>query len=102
MFTLGREFDPGKRDFSQAVSYEEIFPRNFGVEGVKNFLEKKRLRGNFYEKSLKIFPGKKNSNTPSRGNFRAQNFVETRGNFMRKFYEEIFESLDNRTEISTR
>ena len=25
----------------QAVSYEEIFPRNFGVGGVKNFLGKK-------------------------------------------------------------
>ena len=46
--------------------------------------------------SPKISSGKKSSNTPSRGNFRAQNFLETR-----KFYVDIFGSLDNRTEIST-
>ena len=33
----------------KTVSYEEIFPGNFGVGGVKNFLGKKKrfLRGNF-------------------------------------------------------
>ena len=35
--------------WSKTVSYEEIFPGNFGVGGVKNFLGKKTslLRGNF-------------------------------------------------------
>ena len=28
--------------FPEAVSYEEIFPRNFGVGGVKKFLGKKK------------------------------------------------------------
>ena len=34
---------------NETVSYEEIFPGNFGVGGVKVFLGKKtrRLRGNF-------------------------------------------------------
>ena len=49
----------------------------------------------------KISSGNFGSNSPSRGNFEAQNFLETRGNFTRKFYEEILGSLDNRTEIST-
>ena len=33
----------------KTVSYEEIFPGNFGVGGVKNFLGKKKsfLRGNY-------------------------------------------------------
>ena len=47
--------------------------------------------------SPKISSGNFGSNSPSRGNFEAQNFLETRGNF----YEEILGSLDNRTEIST-
>ena len=49
--------------------------------------------------SPKISSGNFGSNSPSRGNFEAQNFRETRGNFTRKFYEEILGSLDNRTEI---
>ena len=46
---LGLVFSPTVRLDSQTVSYEEIFPGNFGVGGVKKFLGKKTrfLRGNF-------------------------------------------------------
>ena len=58
---------------SETVSYEEIFPGNFGVGEVKKILGKKKrfLRGNFSEKFPRPkFPQeKKDSNTPSRGNF---------------------------------
>ena len=43
----------------QTVSYEESFPRNFGVGGVQNFLGKKKV---YYEE---IFPK----------HFLAQNFL---------------------------
>ena len=50
-----KKFRGGRKSFwaaeyhKKTVSYEEIFPGNFGVGGIKNFLgEKKRfLRGNF-------------------------------------------------------
>ena len=83
----------GVRIRSQTVSYEEIFPGNFGVGGVKNFLGKKTrlLRGNFARKisSPKISSGNFGSDSPSRGNFEAQNFLETRGNFTRKFWDHL-------------
>ena len=80
----------------KTVSYEEIFPGNFGVGGAKNFLGKKTRLRKFSGKisSRKISSGNFGSDSPSRGNFEAQNFL-------RKFYEEILGSLDNRNEIST-
>ena len=54
----------------KTVSYEEIFPGNFRVVGVIRKIS-----------SPKISSGKKSSNSPSRGNFQAQNFLETRRNF---------------------
>ena len=85
--------------YYKTVSYEEIFPGNFGVGRVKNFLGKKTfLTRKFSGKisSPKTSSGNFGSNSPSRGNFQAQNFLETR-----KFYEESLGSLDNRPEIST-
>ena len=78
------------------VSYDEVFPGNFGVGGVKNFLGKKNrsLQGNFPKFSGKISsPGKFGSNSPSRGNFEAQNFLETTGNFTRKFLDHFILEL---------
>ena len=54
----------------KTVSYEEFFPGNFRVGGVIRKIS-----------SPKISSGKKSSNSPSRGDFPAQNFLETRGNF---------------------
>ena len=85
--------------FFKTVSYEENFPGNLGLEGSKISWGKKNVS---YEEmsgkisSPKISSGNFGSNSPSRGNFEAQNFLETR-----KFYEEILGSLDNRTEISS-
>ena len=59
------------------VYYEEIFPKHFLAQ---NFLRKKKLE---YSQPRKFSSPK----FPGDG---------------RKFYEEIFGSLDNRTEISTR
>ena len=76
----------------ETVSYEEIFPGNFGVGGVKNFLGKKTsLTRKFSGKisSPKISSGNFGSDSPSRGNFEAQNFLETRGNFTRKFWDHL-------------
>ena len=77
---------------SQTVSYEDIFPGNFGVGGAKNFLGKKTfLTRKFSGKisSPRISSGNFGSNSPSRGNFEAQNFLETRGNFTRKFWDHL-------------
>ena len=79
----------------------KLFKEILGLEGSNNFLEKIRYVHNLMisDRLLrsKISLGKKSSNSPSRRNFQAQNFLETR-----KFYEEILGSLDNRTEISAR
>ena len=76
----------------KTVSYQEFFPGNFGVGGVKNFLGKKNVS---YEEifrqisSPRISSGNFGSNSPSRENFEAQNFLETRGNFTRKFWDHL-------------
>ena len=43
--------------------------------------------------SPKISSGNFGSNSPSRGNFEAQNFLETRGNFTRKFWDHLIIEL---------
>ena len=79
----------------KTVSYEEIFPGNFGVGGVKNFLGKKKVARKFSGKisSPKISSGNFGSNSPSRGDFEAQNFLETRGNFTRNFLDRLIIEL---------
>ena len=81
----------------KAVSYEEIFQEILGLEGSKHFLEKNRQVYNLMiSDSLlrsKISSGKKSSNSPSRRNFQAQNFLETRGNFTRKFWDHLIVEL---------
>ena len=80
----------------QTVSYEEIFPGNFGVGGVKNFSGKKTfLTRKFSGKisSPKISSGNFGPDSPSRGNFEAQNFLETTGNFTRKFRDHFIIEL---------
>ena len=63
----------------------------FGFLGKeKTFLTRKCFRK---IPSPKISSGKKSSNTPRRGNFRAQNFLETRGNFTRKFLNHLIIEL---------
>ena len=87
---------------SETVSYEEIFPGNFGVGGVKKFLEKKSV--SFTRKfsgkksspkisSPKISSGSSGSNSPSRGNFEAQNFLETGGIFTWKILDHLITEL---------
>ena len=61
-----------------------------GLEGSKIYWGKKKetfLTRKIFRKisSLKISSGKKSLNSPSRANFQAQNFLETRENFTRKF-----------------
>ena len=73
------------------------FPGNFGVGGVKNFSGKKtfltgKCFGNISSPKIS-FLREKSSNTPSRGNFRAQNCLETRGNFTRKFWDHLIIEL---------
>ena len=88
------------RPFLTRIVFQEIW----GWRGQQFLREKKTfLTRKFSGKisSPKIPSGNFGSNSPSRGNFEAQNFLETRGNFTRKFYEEILGSLDNRTEISS-
>ena len=87
---------PSTRSYLQTVSYKEIFPGNFGVGGVKNFLGKNpSLTRKFSGKisSPKISSGNFGSNSPSRGNFEAQNFLETGGNFTRKFWDHLIIEL---------
>ena len=43
--------------------------------------------------SSKISSGNFGSNSPSRGNFEAQNFLETRGNFTRKIWDHLIIEL---------
>ena len=43
--------------------------------------------------SPKISSGNYGSDSPSRGNFEAQNFLETRGNFTRKFWDHLIIEL---------
>ena len=64
------------------------------MQGKKTFLTRK-FSGKF--SSPKISSENFGSNSPSRGNFEAQNFPGDK----KKFYEEIFGSLDNTTEFST-
>ena len=69
---------------------------NFGVGGVKNVLRKKTfLTRKLFGKisSPKIPSGNFGSNSPSRGNFEAQNFLETRGNFTWKFLDHLIIEL---------
>ena len=68
--------------YYKTVSYEELFPGNFGVGGVKNFLGKKTSL-------TRKFSGKISSPKIASGNFEAQNFLETRGNFTRKFWDHL-------------
>ena len=75
----------------ETVSYEEIFPGNFGVGGVKSFLGKKTSLTRKF--SGKISSGNFGSDSPSRGNFEAQDFLETRGNFTRKFWDHLIIEL---------
>ena len=78
----------------------KLFQEILGLEGSKIAWGKKTfLTRKFSGKisSPKISSGNFGSNSPSRGNFEAQNFLRDK----RNFYEEIFGSLDNRTEIST-
>ena len=65
----------------------------FGLEGSKISWGKKKetfLARKFFRK---ISSGKKSSNSPSRGNFQAQNFLETRGNFTRNFLDHFIIEL---------
>ena len=76
----------------QAVSYEEFFPRNFGVGGVKKILGEKNAS---YEE---FFP----KNSLAQNFLRKKKLEYSQPRKFLKFYEEILGSLDNRTEISTR
>ena len=71
----------------------KFFQEILGLEGSKNSWEKKRLflTRKFSGKmsSPKISSGNFGSDSPSRGNFEAQNFLETRGNFTRKFWDHL-------------
>ena len=58
--------------------------------GKKTFLTRK-FSGKI--SSLKISSGNFDSNSPSRRNFEAQNFLETRGNFTRKFWDHLIIEL---------
>ena len=60
----------------------------------KTFLTRKFSRKNF---SPKISSGKKSSNTRSGENFPAQNFLETTGNFTRKFLDHLIIELKSVT-----
>ena len=87
--------------YPKTVSYEDFFSGNFGVGGVKKSWGKKTfLTRKFSGKisSPRISSGNFGSNSPSRGNFEAQNFLESRGNFTRKFWDHL---IINITEIST-
>ena len=97
--TLGQQYIT-RGNSIQAVSYEEIFPRNFGVGGVKNFFGKKSIS---YEETFpkkffaQNFLRKKKLEYSQPRKFSSPKFPRDK----RKFYEEILGSLDNRTEIST-
>ena len=87
--------------FSPAASIRPFLTRKFfqeilGLEGSKISWEKKtfltrKLSGKI--SSPKISLGNFGSNSPSRGNFIAQNFLETRGNFTRKFLDHLIIEL---------
>ena len=64
----------------------KFFQEFLGLEGSKISWEKKTrlLRGNFANFG---------SDSRSRGNFEAQNFLETRGNFTRKFWDHLITEL---------
>ena len=86
---------------SPAASIRPFLTRKFfqeilGLEGSKISWEKKTfLTRKFSGKnsSPKISLGNFGSNSPSRGNFIAQNFLETRGNFTRKFLDHLIIEL---------
>ena len=74
----------------KTVSYEEIFPGNFEVGGVKNFLGKKKVTRKFSGKISS--PGNFGSNSPSRGDFEAK-ISWRRGNFTRNFLDHLIIEL---------
>ena len=72
----------------------KFFQETLGLEGSKISWEKNSLlfvTRKFSGKisSPKISSGIFGSDSPSRGNFEAQNFLETRGNFTRKFWDHL-------------
>ena len=80
------------RPFLTSKFFQEIW----GWRGQKFLGEKKTfLTRKFSGKisSPKISSGTFGSNSPSRGNFEAQNFLETRGNFRRKFWNHLIIEL---------
>ena len=86
---------------ARAVSYEDFFPRNFGVGGVKLFLGKKNVSyEEIFPKNLlaRNFLRKKKLEYSQPRKFSTSKFPGDK----RKFNEEIFGSLDNRTGIGTR
>ena len=69
----------------------KFFQEILGLEGSKISWEKKRF---FTRKfSGKISSGNFGSNSPSRRNFEAQTFLETTGNFTRKFLDHLIIEL---------
>ena len=80
------------RPFLTRIFFQEIL----GLEGSKFSWEKNpSLTRKFSGKisSPKISSGNFGSNSPSRGNFEAQNFPETRGNLTRKFWDHLIIEL---------
>ena len=72
----------------KTVSYEEFFQEILGLEGSKISWGKKNVS---YEEIFRKF----GSNSPRRGNFEAQNFLETTGNFTRKFWDHLIIELNS-------
>ena len=64
-------------------------PKMLGLEGSKISWERKT----FFTTSPNISSGNFGSNSPSRGDFEAQNFLETRGNFTRKCLDHLIIEL---------
>ena len=86
------------RFFNYIVRLKPFFTRKFfqeilGLEGSKISWEKKNVsceeifRQNFFAQN--------GSNSPRRGNFEAQNFLETTGNFTRKFWDHLIIELNS-------
>ena len=69
----------------------KFFQEILGLEGSKKSWDKKTFLTKI--SSPKISSGNFGSNSPSRGNFEAQNFLETRGNFTRKFLDHLIIEL---------
>ena len=86
----------GCQSDTKTVSYEEIFPGNFGVGGVKNFLGKKPrfLRGNYPAK----FPRPKFPQEILARILPAEEILKPkiswrRGHFTRKFWDHLIIEL---------